>query len=113
VSAGLTTHVLDIALGRPAAGIRVELRRAGEPELLASAITNADGRTAEPLLAELGRGTFELTFHTGGYLTAHHPSATTQFFDVIPIRFAISDPLQHHHVPLLLAPHGYSTYRGS
>jgi 5-hydroxyisourate hydrolase len=113
----LSTHVLDIALGRPAAGIPVELRRVGTAEPIARAVTNADGRTDAPLLAGLDHraGEYELTFHVAAYLDAAHGSsdAGPAFLSVIPIRFGIADAGGHHHIPLLLAPHGYSTYRGS
>jgi 5-hydroxyisourate hydrolase len=112
----LTTHVLDIARGRPAPGIAIELRRAGEPEPLARAVTNADGRTDAPLLAGADHvaGEYEITFQVGEYLAAEHgTSQSPPFLQTIPIRFGIADAGAHLHVPLLLAPHGYSTYRGS
>lgn len=112
----LTTHVLDIAHGRPAGGIDIELRRAGEHKIIARATTNADGRTDAPLLsgADHVAGVYELRFLVGPYLAAAHPAdAVPQFLDVVPVRFGISDAAAHLHVPLLLAPHGYSTYRGS
>ena len=118
----LTTHVLDTAQGRPGRGIRVDLYRLGEgpdlvaPELLASATTNDDGRCDEPLLsgAAFETGRYELVFHAGAYfdglgLAAEPP----RFLDEIVIRFGIAEPGQHYHVPLLLSPYGYSTYRGS
>jgi len=104
----LTTHVLDIARGRPAAGVAIELLRDGE--LLATAVTNADGRTDGPLLEQLEAGTYELRFAVGGYFAA---GGDPPFLDVVPVRFGVSDPGAHHHVPLLVAPGGYSTYRGS
>lgn len=112
----LTTHVLDIAHGRPAGGIEIELRRAGEDAVVARATTNADGRTDEPLLSGAGflAGGYELTFHVAAYLAAAHPPAVEPaFLTTIPLRFGIADATQPLHVPLLLAPHGYSTYRGS
>ena len=102
----ISTHVLDIAKGRPAAGIRVEL-------MGRSATTNAAGRTDEPLLIAdvLEPGTYNLTFHVGDYLrAAGNPSP---FYEVILIAFAVTDGAHNYHVPLLLAPHGYSTYLGS
>jgi 5-hydroxyisourate hydrolase len=104
----LTTHVLDTAAGRPAAGVRVELRRVGEAEPLAHATTNADGRTDAPLLEgeALTAATYELTFHVG----AHFPGG---FYDAVPVRFVVADPEAHHHVPLLASPWSYTTYRGS
>jgi 5-hydroxyisourate hydrolase len=101
----LTTHVLDTARGRPAAGVAIELRRAGE--LVASAVTNADGRTDAPLLQTLDAGEYELVFSVGDYF------GERPFLDRIPVRFTVSDPAAHHHVPLLVSPWAYSTYRGS
>ena len=114
----LTTHVLDTALGRPAAGLPVTLCRldGGQPEPLARARTNDDGRCDAPLLEgrALAAGTYELRFEVGEYLRRHHHAAGEPLFlDCIPIRFGIADPSQHYHVPLLLSPYGYSTYRGS
>jgi 5-hydroxyisourate hydrolase len=100
----LTTHVLDIARGRPAAGVAIELARGDE--LLTTAVTNADGRTDAPLLDALEAGTYELRFAVGDYFGEG-------FLDVVPVRFVVRDPDAHHHVPLLVAPGGYSTYRGS
>lgn len=114
----LTTHVLDTARGCPAAGLRITLARltpAGD-ELLAEAVTNADGRTDAPILpAERFRtGTYELVFFAGDYLRASgQDGAAPLFLDKVPIRFGMSDPAAHYHVPLLLSPYGYSTYRGS
>lgn len=113
----LTTHVLDIAAGRPAAGLRVELYRLGEGggELTAGE-TNADGRLDRPLLEgdALAAGAYELRFHAGAYLRRTGVSLTDPpFLDVIPVRFGIASPEAHTHVPLLLSPYGYSTYRGS
>jgi 5-hydroxyisourate hydrolase len=110
----LTTHVLDTSLGRPAAGLRIELF-AGET-LLKDTVTNSDGRTGEPLIegAAFETGIYELRFHAGDYLKMHGVAGVAPpFLDVIPIRFGIADPAQHYHVPLLLSPYGYSTYRGS
>jgi 5-hydroxyisourate hydrolase len=102
----LTTHVLDVARGRPAAGVAIELVRGGE--VVATAVTNADGRTDAPLLEELEAGEYELRFAVGDYF-----GGEARFLDVVPVRFGVSDPDAHHHVPLLVAPGGYSTYRGS
>jgi hydroxyisourate hydrolase len=104
----LTTHVLDVSRGRPAAGVAIELRYGGE--VVATAVTNADGRTDEPLLALLKAGEYELRFAVGDYFGR---DAEPPFLDVVPVRFGVSDPDAHHHVPLLVAPGGYSTYRGS
>lgn len=109
----LTTHVLDTSVGRPAAGVRVVLRRDGEA--LADTRTNADGRTDQPLLdgAAFQPGAYELTFHVGDYFRGRGaPIAEPPFLDVIPIRFSIAED-KHYHVPLLVSPFGYSTYRGS
>jgi 5-hydroxyisourate hydrolase len=106
MSAGLTTHVLDIAAGRPAAGVAVTLMR--EDEIVATAVTNADGRAT--LLESVEAGVYELRFAVGDYFGA---GAELPFLDVVPVRFGISDPETHHHVPLLVAPWAYSTYRGS
>ena len=109
---GLTTHVLDTALGRPAAGVGITLHRDGEE--LARAVTNADGRTDGPLLAELEAGVYELRFAVGDYLRgAGHVVSDPPFLDVVPIRFGVAAPGEHHHVPLLVSPWAYSTYRGS
>ena len=107
----ISTHVLDIARGKPAEGIAVALNR-GE-SLIASTTTNSDGRTDAPLLSgdELAIGEYELTFQAGPYLRSTHGEPL--FLDVISIRFNVADPTGNYHVPLLLAPHGYSTYRGS
>jgi 5-hydroxyisourate hydrolase len=113
----LTTHVLDTAHGRPAAGLALELWSwSGTPEKLTTATTNSDGRVDSPLLEgdELKAGIYELRFHAGDYLRAAGvTSAEPIFLDVIPIRFGIADAAAHTHVPLLLSPFGYATYRGS
>lgn len=112
----LTTHVLDTALGRPAAGLRIELYRlGGREERLTELHTNSDGRADRPLLEgdALTAGIYELRFHAGDYLRRAGALPEPAFLDVVPIRFGIADPGQHYHVPLLLSPYGYSTYRGS
>ena len=113
----LTTHVLDTALGRPAAGLKLELYALGSaPRLLKTVSTNKDGRIDEPLLAEgsFKPGEYELRFHAGDYLRKTGVKLTDPaFLDVIPVRFGVAEPVQHYHVPLLLSPYGYSTYRGS
>lgn len=113
----LTTHVLDTARGCPAAGLRIELFRIdGDARVpLKALVTNADGRTDERILPEdeFATGTYELVFHAGAYLTASRVAPESpRFLDVIPIRFGMSEDA-HYHVPLLLSPFGYSTYRGS
>jgi hydroxyisourate hydrolase len=115
----LTTHVLDTASGKPAAGVRIELRAIaadGKSRLLGSFTTNADGRTDAPLLegGAFTAGIFELVFHLGPYFTATGtPQSTPPFLDVVPVRFGIADGDAHYHVPLLVSPWNYSTYRGS
>lgn len=114
----LTTHVLDTARGVPAQGLRVVLHRlaGGDRRQLRALLTNADGRTDTPILpeAEFAAGVYELEFHAGDYLDQQRfTPESPRFLDVIPIRFGISDPASHYHVPLLLSPFGYSTYRGS
>jgi len=115
----LTTHVLDTAIGTPAAGLRITLWRIGAPtgpEELASVTTNADGRTDAPLLSGRGftTGVYELRFEVGAYLDAiGAPHESPRFLDIVPIRFGVSDAAAHYHVPLLVSPFGMSTYRGS
>ncbi|MFA5581187.1 MAG: hydroxyisourate hydrolase [Paracoccaceae bacterium] len=113
----LTTHVLDTARGQPAAGLAVDLWRLenGTRQMLAQARTNADGRTVAPLIApgKLAVGQYELVFHAGDYLRAQGHGDGVLFLDEIPIRFGLADGDAHYHVPLLLSPYGYSTYRGS
>lgn len=114
----LTTHVLDLSAGRPGAGIRVELTRivGAQRDVLASAVTNADGRCDKPLLegAEFRPGVYELAFGVGDYFAARGVAlAEPKFLDVVVLRFGISAADQHYHVPLLVSPFGYSTYRGS
>ncbi|WP_424932503.1 hydroxyisourate hydrolase [Amaricoccus macauensis] len=113
----LTTHVLDAARGTPAAGMAVSLYRIeGETRtLLKEMTTNDDGRTDSPILpeAEFATGEYELVFQAGAYLDAiGAPGESPRFLDVIPIRFGMAEPL-HYHVPLLLSPYSFSTYRGS
>ena len=114
----LTTHVLDTALGSPAANLPITLYRLeGETRhKLAQMTTNADGRTDSPILpqAEFATGNYELVFEAGTYLRATGQAAREPLFlDQVPIRFGINDATAHYHVPLLLSPYGYSTYRGS
>jgi 5-hydroxyisourate hydrolase len=110
----LTTHVLDTAKGKPASGMKIELFRNNES--LGTFVTNADGRIDGAILegSRFETGTYELRFHAGNYLRQSTPMLQDLLFlDVIPIRFGISDSTQHYHVPLLLSPFSYSTYRGS
>ncbi len=114
----LTTHVLDTARGCPAAGIKIALYRVSgnSHRKIAETETNADGRTDTPILPaeKFKTGTYELIFFTGEYLRAADlVDEEPLFLDQIPIRFGMSDPDAHYHVPLLLSPYGYSTYRGS
>ncbi|QFU07685.1 5-hydroxyisourate hydrolase [Rhodobacteraceae bacterium THAF1] len=112
----LTTHVLDTAQGCPAAGIDITLFRLdGDARTkIATARTNADGRTDTPILPQddFATGRYELVFHCGDYLRAQGQSDDPLFLDDVPIRFGMAEGA-HCHVPLLLSPFGYSTYRGS
>ncbi|MFK0384248.1 hydroxyisourate hydrolase [Agrobacterium sp. NPDC090273] len=116
---GLTTHVLDAAHGTPAEGLQIDLYRLdGETrEKLKTVTTNSDGRVdGGPLLIgdNFKKGQYELIFHAGDYLrTKGIVLPEPAFLDVIPIRFGIADESGHYHVPLLLSPFSYSTYRGS
>jgi 5-hydroxyisourate hydrolase len=101
---GLTTHVLDTVRGRPAAGVAIELR--DPDQLVTDVVTDADGRAV--VLAQLRAGTYELRFAIGAYFDEDPP-----FLDVVPVRFTVTDPSAHHHVPLLCSPWSYTTYRGS
>ena len=116
--ARISTHILDLSRGVPAAGVRIDLHRVtgSVRELVASTVTNADGRTAEPLLSAevLPGGIFELTFHAGDYFRAHAvPVTDPPFLDEVVIRFGLDAAAGSYHVPLLLSPFGYSTYKGS
>lgn len=113
----LTTHVLDTALGCPAEGLKIELYRieGDARHLLRTMDTNDDGRTNEQILPadEFAAGVYELVFHAGAYFDAMGtPPEEPRFLDIIPIRFGMSEPT-HYHVPLLLSPFSFSTYRGS
>ena len=114
----LTTHILDTARGMPAAGVQILLYRlSGQSHRkIAEAVTNADGRTDAPMLAgaALQAGRYELVFCAGDYLRATGQGAgEVLFLDEIPIRFGVPDAGLHYHVPLLISPFAYSTYRGS
>ena len=110
----LSTHVLDLTTGRPAAGMRIELWNLdGKPHQLKAVVTNLDGRTDEPLLASATMfvGTYELLFFVKDYFVTHHKDSP--FLDRVPVRFAIADAKATYHVPLLVTPWAYQTYRGS
>lgn len=114
----LTTHVLDAAHGRPGSAIAIELYRVdgAQLQLLGSTQTNADGRCDAPLLegAAFSAGTYQLQFAVGDYYRALGVALPAPaFFDVIVLRFGVADSTQHYHVPLLVSPYSYSTYRGS
>jgi 2-oxo-4-hydroxy-4-carboxy-5-ureidoimidazoline decarboxylase len=119
VNGRLSTHVLDTHNGKPAAGIAVELielSELGEARIVTRAITNADGRTDQPLIGNrpVPIGRYELRFSVGGYFAGRGvPLSDPPFLDQIPLRFAVSEPEGHLHVPLLVTPWGYTTYRGS
>lgn len=119
----LTSHVLDLSIGLPVKGIVLELwlieqSESGQsPQLLRTAVTNEDGRLDMPLLQgkEMSAGLYELVFEAGNYYREHHsaPGGIEFIFDRIPIQFRIVNEEGHYHIPLLVAPGGYSTYRGS
>lgn len=112
--AKLSTHVLDLTTGRPAAGMRIELwSLAGPPRPVTATVTNADGRTDAPLLAgeTMAAGAYELVFFARDYFAAR--GVACDFLDRVPVRFTITDAAASHHVPLLLTPWAYQTYRGS
>jgi 2-oxo-4-hydroxy-4-carboxy-5-ureidoimidazoline decarboxylase len=115
----LSTHVLDTHRGLPAEGVRIELlelSRDAEPRLLASPASNRDGRTDEPLIGgrPLPIGRYELRFHVGDYFARQAVrQSDPPFLDIVPVQFALAEPEGHYHVPLLVTPWSYSTYRGS
>jgi 5-hydroxyisourate hydrolase len=115
----LTTHVLDTTRGSPAAGVRIDFNAVGDGgklQLLTTVHTNRDGRTDRPLLDEaaFAIGRYEIDFHVGAYFASLGVAlAAPPFLDIVPIRFAIADGSAHYHVPLLVSPWSYSTYRGS
>lgn len=114
--ARLTTHVLDSMNGKPAAGVRFDLLmlHGDHSHHLMTGNTNADGRADQPLLEgdHFHLGAYELIFHIGQYFERLGHDIETPFLDLVPIRFMISE-MAHYHVPLLVSPFGYSTYRGS
>jgi hydroxyisourate hydrolase len=113
MTGALTTHVLDVAQGRPAGGVGIELWR--DDVRIAATVTNGDGRTDSPLVApdSLEAGVYELRFAVGAYFAGRETAADPPFLDIVPVRFRISDAGADHHVPLLVTPWSYSTYRGS
>ena len=111
----LTTHVLDTASGCPAQGLRIQLIAQGSNVVLVDTLTNDDGRCDKPLLdgSAFQKGLYELVFHAGDYLRSQGVTLPDPpFLDEVVIRFGLSEDA-HYHVPLLLSPYGYSTYRGS
>ena len=115
-SGRLTTHVLDTMHGKPAAGMRLDLlmMHGDHSHHVLSTQTNADGRVDQPLLAgdQFHMGSFELVFHVGEYFERLGITQEHQFLDTVPVRFHMGDE-SHYHVPLLVSPYAYSTYRGS
>jgi 2-oxo-4-hydroxy-4-carboxy-5-ureidoimidazoline decarboxylase len=114
----ISTHVLDTHAGKPAPGVRITFTEIGSSArgLLKETVTNADGRTDAPLVGgePLRIGTFEIVFHAGDYFrTRGTPLAAPAFIDVVPLRFGVAEPEGHYHVPLLVTPWSYATYRGS
>lgn len=115
---GLTTHALDLVSGGPAAGMRIEFH-VGEGaayRLVKTLVTNGEGRTDTPFLeaAEMAVGRYQFVFHLGNYFARRGVAlATPPFFDRVPMRLAIAAPREHYHVPILVAPWGYTCYRGS
>ena len=112
--ARISTHVLDTSRGKPAQGLAIDLHFCAK--LLRTTVTNIDGRTDQPLVStdRLETGVYELTFHAGDYFRAIGVTLTAHpFLDEVVVRFGVADPNGNYHVPLLLSPYGYSTYRGS
>jgi 5-hydroxyisourate hydrolase len=112
--ARISTHVLDTARGKPAQGLVIDLHFGAK--LVKTSVTNIDGRTDQPLVSadRLKTGVYELTFHAGDYFRTVGVTLTTPpFLDEVVVRFGVADPAGNYHVPLLLSPYGYSTYRGS
>ena len=104
----ISTHILDTSVGRPAAGVTVELSQ--QDEVIASGVTDADGRLMELGPQRLEAGTYRLRFATGEYF---QQTGSETFYPSVSIDFSVADPEQHFHVPLLISPFGFSTYRGS
>jgi 5-hydroxyisourate hydrolase len=112
MGASISTHVLDTARGKPAEGVLIDLfaLEEGHRRHVATATTNADGRAGAPLASDLAPGTYELLFSVAEYFAR---DGIAPFYDAVPVRFRITESGGHYHVPLLLSPWGYSTYRGS
>ncbi len=104
----ISTHILDTSVGQPAPGVRVELSQ--EDQVVASGVTDADGRLMELGPERLEPGTYRLSFATGGYF---QQAGRETFYPSVSIDFSVGDPEEHYHVPLLISPFGFSTYRGS
>ncbi|MFD1888487.1 hydroxyisourate hydrolase [Paenibacillus wenxiniae] len=116
MSGKLTTHVLDLGQGCPAVGVAIELYEVATGKQMGTAVTNHDGRVDAPLLSgeQMNAGVYELRFHVGDYhRTLATAAAEASIWDIVPIRFQIGDTDRHYHIPLLVSPGGYSTYRGS
>lgn len=113
----LTTHILDVRNGKPASGVQIALYRmeANTPILISQHLSNQDGRTAEPILegVAFSAGEYQLEFKVGDYFKGQCGEGQPSFLDTIPIRFGVSNPNDHYHVPLVCSPWTYSTYRGS
>ncbi len=114
----VTTHVLDTSNGKPASGLLIELwdRSSDTLRHISSDTTNSDGRLDKPIISEadMQSGTYELRFHVGDYFASNGIDLPSpRFLDIVPIIFGIADEEAHYHVPLLVSPYGYSTYRGS
>jgi 5-hydroxyisourate hydrolase len=112
----LTTHVLDTVAGRPAGGLKVELFRDNDTNPVVVAQTNSEGRLDAAMVegTALSVGVYEIRFHVADYFRAIGMRLPDPpFLDVVPVRFGIAEPMSHYHVPLLISPYAYSTYRGS
>jgi 5-hydroxyisourate hydrolase len=117
MSGKLTTHVLDTSSGKPAGGMRIELHRLerGEKIPIADRVTNRDGRTEDPMLSgeRFVAGKYRILFHVGEYFASVNHADAGKFLEVVPVLFRIDDASAGYHVPLLVSPWAYSTYRGS
>lgn len=112
----LTTHILDLTCGKPAANVKIELKRLHEEVIpVKEAFTNDDGRVDAPLLAgeELVSGEYVMEFHAGDYFAGKKANTAEPFLTIVTVRFHLSDPEADYHIPLLLSPFGYQMYRGS